>query len=127
MSKSGREYFRLGAESYSSLGRVGKKRRKYSRPLLAKFSCGQLSSPRLYRLKTWINFFKIHPGKQHSTEIRDSITSMPLFRFAITKTGLFVTISFWITTESSSKLSRDFNVKYAILVQLTGKNWNFYS
>ena len=24
-SKSGREYFRLGAESYSSLGRVGKK------------------------------------------------------------------------------------------------------
>ena len=27
-SKNGREYFRLGAESYSSLGRVGKKRRK---------------------------------------------------------------------------------------------------
>ena len=26
-SKSGREYFRLGTESYSSLGRVGKKRR----------------------------------------------------------------------------------------------------
>ena len=25
MSKSGRELFRLGAESYSSLGRVGKK------------------------------------------------------------------------------------------------------
>ena len=25
MSKSGREYFRLGAELYSSLGRVGKK------------------------------------------------------------------------------------------------------
>ena len=25
MSKSGRKYFRLGAESYSSLGRVGKK------------------------------------------------------------------------------------------------------
>ena len=47
--KSEREYFRLGAESYSSLGHVGKKRkRKYSRPLLAKFACGQVSSPRLY-------------------------------------------------------------------------------
>ena len=28
--KSGREYFRLGAESYSSLGRVGKKREENS-------------------------------------------------------------------------------------------------
>ena len=50
MSKTGREYFRLDAESYSLLGRVGKKRRKYSRPLLDVFACGQVSSPRLYRL-----------------------------------------------------------------------------
>ena len=28
-----------------------KRRRKYSRPLLAKFACGQVSSPRLYRLR----------------------------------------------------------------------------
>ena len=43
MSKSGREYFRLGAESYSSLGRVGKKRRKYSRPLLDVFESSPVS------------------------------------------------------------------------------------
>ena len=30
-----------------------KKRRKYSRPLLAKFACGQVSSPRLYRLRLY--------------------------------------------------------------------------
>ena len=51
ISKSEREYFRGGAESYSSLGRVEKKRKKNLRPLLAKFACGQVSSPRLYRLK----------------------------------------------------------------------------
>ena len=50
MSKSGREYFRLGAESYSSLGRVGKKE-KIACPLLDVFACGQVSSPRLYRLR----------------------------------------------------------------------------
>ena len=32
-SKSGREYFRLGAESYSSLGRIAKKEKKIARPL----------------------------------------------------------------------------------------------
>ena len=48
MPISGREYFRLGAESYSSLGRVGKKDKKIACPLLAKFACGQVSSPRLY-------------------------------------------------------------------------------
>ena len=36
-SKSGREYFRLGAGS--SLGHVRKKRRKYSSPLLDVFTC----------------------------------------------------------------------------------------
>ena len=50
MSKSGRESFRLGAESYSSLGRVGKKE-KIACPLLDVFACGQVSSPRLYRLR----------------------------------------------------------------------------
>ena len=48
-SEIGREYFRLGAESYSSLGRVGKKK-KIACPLLEVFACGQVSSPRLYRL-----------------------------------------------------------------------------
>ena len=47
--QSEREYFRLGAESYSSLGRVGKKK-KIACPLLDVFACGQVSSPRLYRL-----------------------------------------------------------------------------
>ena len=42
--------FRLGAKSYLSLRRVGKKRRKYSRPLLNVFACAQVSSPRLCRL-----------------------------------------------------------------------------
>ena len=49
MSKSGREYFRRGAESYSSLGRVGKKKKKIACPLLDVFACGQVSSPGLYR------------------------------------------------------------------------------
>ena len=43
-------YFRLGAESYSSLGPVGKKEKKIAWDILAKFACGQVSSPRLYRL-----------------------------------------------------------------------------
>ena len=50
-----RVYFRLGAESYSSLGRVGKKEEKNVvalRSLLNVFACGQVSSPRLYRLIT---------------------------------------------------------------------------
>ena len=51
MFKSGHEYFRLGAESYLSLGRVGKKEKKISCPLLAKFACGQVSKSRLYRLR----------------------------------------------------------------------------
>ena len=42
--------FRLGAESYSSLGRAGKTEEN-SMDILAKFSSGQVSSPRLYRLK----------------------------------------------------------------------------
>ena len=42
--------FRLGAESYSSLGPVGKKEKKIACPLLDVFACGQVSSPRLYRL-----------------------------------------------------------------------------
>ena len=54
MSQSGREFFRLGAESYSSLARGGRKRRKCSRPVWCKFACGKVSSPRLYRL-TLIN------------------------------------------------------------------------
>ena len=41
MSKSGREYFRLGAESYSSLGRAGKKE-KIACPLFEVFACGQV-------------------------------------------------------------------------------------
>ena len=41
-SKSGREY--------SSLGRVEKKDKKISYQLLDVFACGQISSPRLYRL-----------------------------------------------------------------------------
>ena len=51
--KSGREYFRLGAESYSSLRRVVKKEENSVvalRSLLNVFACGQVSSPRLYRL-----------------------------------------------------------------------------
>ena len=44
--------FRLGAESYSSLGRVGKKK-KIACPLLDVFACGQVSSPRLYRLRPY--------------------------------------------------------------------------
>ena len=59
MSKSGREYFRLDAESYSSLGRVGKKEKKIACPLLDVFACGQVSSPRLYRLITQI-FLSVH-------------------------------------------------------------------
>ena len=47
-----REYFRLGAESYSSLERVGRKERKIACPLLDVFACGQVSSPRLYRFRT---------------------------------------------------------------------------
>ena len=43
-------HFRLGAESYSSLGRVGEKQKKIACPFLAKFDCGQVSSTRLYRL-----------------------------------------------------------------------------
>ena len=50
-SKSGREYFRLGAESNPSLRRVGKKEKKIACPLLDVFPCGQVSNPRLYRLK----------------------------------------------------------------------------
>ena len=42
--------------SYSSLGRVGKKETKIERPILDVFACGQVSSPRLYRLKG--NFFR---------------------------------------------------------------------
>ena len=38
------KYFRLGAESYSSLGRVGKKK-KITCPLLDVFACWQVSSP----------------------------------------------------------------------------------
>ena len=49
-SKSGREYFRLGAESYLSLGRVGKKEKKIACSLLDVFVSGQVSSRRLYRL-----------------------------------------------------------------------------
>ena len=45
-------YFRLGAESYSSLGPVGKKEKKIAWDILAKFACGQVSSPRLHRLMT---------------------------------------------------------------------------
>ena len=54
-SKSGREYFRLGAESYSSLGRFGKKKKKIACPLLNVFACGQVLSPRLYRLNGILN------------------------------------------------------------------------
>ena len=53
-SKSGREYFRLGAESFSSLERIGKKEENSVvalRSLLNVFAGGQVSSPRLYRLK----------------------------------------------------------------------------
>ena len=46
--------FRLGAESYSSLGRVGKKEKRIACPLLDVLACGQVSTPRLYRL----NFIK---------------------------------------------------------------------
>ena len=37
MSKSGREYFRLGAESYSSLGRVEKKKEENSVSTFGRF------------------------------------------------------------------------------------------
>ena len=40
----------LGTESYSSLRRVEKKENKIACPLLDVFACGQVSSPRLYRL-----------------------------------------------------------------------------
>ena len=43
-------YFLIGAESYSSLGHVGKKEKKIAWDILAKFACGQVSSPRLCRL-----------------------------------------------------------------------------
>ena len=42
-------YFRLAAESHSSLGPVGKKQKKIACPLLDVFACGQVSSPHLYR------------------------------------------------------------------------------
>ena len=59
MLKSGREYFRLGAESYSSLGRVAKKKeKKIACTLLDVFACGQVSSPRLYRLTIKFYFKK---------------------------------------------------------------------
>ena len=45
--------FRLGAESYSSLERVEKKK-KIACPLLDVFACGQVSSPRLYRLRVYL-------------------------------------------------------------------------
>ena len=35
-----------------------KKRRKYSRPLLDVFACGQVSSPRLYRLRSSMLFIR---------------------------------------------------------------------
>ena len=59
MSESGREYFRLGTDSYSSLGRVGKKEKKIACPLLEVFACGQVSSPRLYRLSSCYKLFLI--------------------------------------------------------------------
>ena len=45
--------FSTRRESYSSLGRVGKKENRVvaQRSLLNVFACGQVSSPRLYRLK----------------------------------------------------------------------------
>ena len=48
------KYFRLGAESYSSLGRVGKKKKKIACSLLDVFACGDVSSRRLYRLKIFL-------------------------------------------------------------------------
>ena len=54
-----REYFRLGAESYSSFERVGKKKKKKACPLLDVFDCGQVSNPRLYRLKIMLE--KLRP------------------------------------------------------------------
>ena len=42
-------YFRHTAESYTSLGRV-KKRKENSVENLAKSTCGQVLKPRLYRL-----------------------------------------------------------------------------
>ena len=49
-SKVDASIFRLGAESNSSLGRVGKKEEKIACPILDDFACGQFSSSRLYRL-----------------------------------------------------------------------------
>ena len=68
MSKSGRVYFRLGAESYSSPGRVEKKRGKYSRPFLGKFACGQVSSPSAWPGEN--NLGKAEPWEPENTSIR---------------------------------------------------------
>ena len=53
MSKSGREYFRLGADSYSSLGRVGKKREEKSVSTFGRFGLwtSSESSPVSVKLK----------------------------------------------------------------------------
>ena len=50
-SKSGRVYFRLGAEDILVARTRRKKDKKIACPLLDVFACGQVSSPRLYRLK----------------------------------------------------------------------------
>ena len=42
------------ALSHTRRSDVSEKRRKYSRQLWCKFACGQVSSPRLYRLSVWI-------------------------------------------------------------------------
>ena len=47
------------ALSHTRRSDASKKRRKYSRPLLAKFDCGQVSSPRLYRLNFLFFYFLI--------------------------------------------------------------------
>ena len=57
MSKSGREYFRLGAEWYLSLGRVWKKE-KILASTFERFQ--QVSSPRLYRLTKNTDFLYNH-------------------------------------------------------------------
>ena len=66
--ENGREYFRLGAESYSSLGRVRKKEKKIARPLLDVVACGQVSGPRLYPLNGEVVGAKMLASKHLSIE-----------------------------------------------------------
>ena len=111
LHQSGRECFRLGAESYSSLGRVGKNSRKYSRPLWCEFACGKFWSPRLYRLKMNNKTNKIHPSFQTLKKYqRPWIVYMPIMyaSLAAVYEELYMGFAFKINCQSISFITSFF-------------------